>query len=175
MESYIPQTQAQKSAKAEAEKYARQYGKKATNLLFIGPYGTGKSHLAKAAMDKVIERGFGAIFISVPKLLSKLRSSYAKNAESSEEELLAALNTVDLLILDDLGAESQNDWASDKLFQIVDSRQGMSTIYTSNDTPAQLMEKMGERNFSRVANDDTTIIEVDGPNYRLRKFTAQGE
>lgn len=175
LDNYIPQNKSQQIAKESVKKYIEIFDiDNPINLLFIGGYGVGKSHLAKAIADEVMkktnpktDRKYTAIFISVPKLLRKIRSTYNKKSEISEEEIFEVLENVDLLILDDLGAEKQTDWSDERLFDIIDSRQGMHTIYTSNYNEEGLFEILGERNFSRIVNEDTKIIEIQGKNYRL--------
>lgn len=170
-DTYQPFNKTQEYAKRVSKRYVEVFDpNKPLNLLFYGGYGIGKSHLAKAITDGVIGKGHSAIFTSVPKLLTKFRASYGKESDYTEEELIEALNTVDLLVLDDLGAEKTTDWALEKLFEIVDYRQGMCTVYTSNLTPRELMEKLGERNISRIMNEDTEVIRMDGDNYRLRRI-----
>lgn len=171
LDTYEVKNESTARAKRIAERYVEVFStENPRNLLLVGSYGVGKSHLAKAITDKVIETGYSAIFISVPKLLTRFRTSYSKSAEYTELDLIEALTRTDLLVLDDLGAEKSNEWAFEKLFEIVDSRQGMNTIYTSNYQPKDLIKKLGERNFSRVVNLDTTVVEIDGDNHRLGRF-----
>lgn len=170
MNMYQPVNDSQKDAKKRAAGYVEAFDiKRPENLLFYGLYGVGKSHLARCISRGVMLKGHSSIFISVPKLLRKLRSTYNKESEVTEDQLITALEEVDLLILDDIGAENESNHAKEKLFDIVDSRQGRSTIYTSNMTPKQLLER-DERNFSRVLNNDTDVFEILGENHRLRKF-----
>lgn len=171
MNDFQPKNKSQTDAKQTAVDYVKNYDpKKPKNLLVYGPFGTGKSHLCRCISRGVVQKGFSSIFISVPKLLRKLKSTYSKDSDMSEDKLITALETVDLLILDDIGAESDSKWVQEKLFDIVDSRQGKDTLYTSNFNPDKLLEKLGERNFSRVLNADTDPLEVLGDNHRLRKF-----
>ncbi|WP_193065317.1 ATP-binding protein [Oceanobacillus oncorhynchi] len=170
-ENYESSNPSQDKALKISRRFVEVFDKdKPINLLFAGAYGVGKSHLAKSITDGIISKGFSSIFISVPKLLTKFRSSYNKDSDYSESDLIDALSTVDVLILDDLGAEKDSDWSWEKLFEIVDSRQGLHTIYTSNYSPEDLIVKMGERNFSRIVNRDTTTVEIKGDNYRLGNF-----
>lgn len=168
LDDYLPQTKKQAVAKKTAERYIDIFSvENPRNIVFSGTFGVGKSHLAKCITDGVIEKGFSAIYISVPKLLRKFRGTYHKESDYSEDELTQALEETDLLVLDDIGAESDSKWAKEKLFDVIDSRQGKSTIYTTNYSPEDLLEIMGERNFSRVFNRNTAYVEVDGENYRL--------
>ena len=177
--NYYPKNKSQELAKDSVIKYIDIFDlDNPINLLFTGSYGVGKSHLAKAITDGIMQkenpktrRKYTAIFISVPKLLRKIRSTYNRNSEVSEEDILEVLENVDLLVLDDIGAERQNDWSEERLFDIIDSRQGMHTIYTSNYNANDLFEILGERNFSRIVNEDTKIIEIVGENHRLSDLT----
>lgn len=175
LDNYIPQNRSQKIAKESVKKYIDIFDlNDPINLLFTGGYGVGKSHLAKSITDGIMQkenpetkRKYTAIFISVPKLLRKIRSTYNRYSEISEEDIFEVLETVDLLVLDDIGAERQNDWTEERLFDIIDSRQGMHTIYTSNYNEKDLFDLLGERNFSRIVNEDTKILQIEGDNYRL--------
>ncbi|WP_218276450.1 hypothetical protein, partial [Pseudomonas sp. FW305-BF6] len=64
--------------------------------------------------------------------------------------------------------ENEESWAKKKLFEVIDSRAGKATIYTSNFTPNQLAKMYGERDYSRMI-EDTTLIGMHGQNYRLKK------
>lgn len=175
LENYKSTNKSQSYAKKVSERYVEVFDlEEPRNLLFYGNYGLGKSHLAKGIADGVMEKGFTAIFISVPKLLRKIKSTYSRNSEINEDEIITMLEKVDLLILDDLGAEKSSEWEGERIFDIIDSRQGKHTIYTTNFVPEDLMNKLGERNFSRVVNKDTNILELTGENYRLQDL-AGGE
>lgn len=168
IESYEPKNNSQAKAKKIAERYVESFDlKDPKNLLIVGAYGIGKSHLAKGITDKLIEKGHSAVFISVPKLLTRFRDTYNKDSDVSEWEMIETLGSVNLLVLDDLGSEKQSEWAWEKLFEIVDSRQGMHTIYTTNFAIKDLAKKLGERNFSRVMNENSYEVLMDGDNHRL--------
>ncbi len=170
-DNYESKNKSQEKAKKISERFVEVFSKdEPINLVFTGAYGIGKSHLAKSITDGVIDKGYSSIFISVPKLLTKFRSSYNKEAKFSEGEVIEALNSVDVLVLDDLGAEKKSDWSWEKVFEIVDSRQGMHTIFTTNFETKELKNKLGDRNFSRIVNRDTTVVKIEGDNHRLGKF-----
>lgn len=173
-DSYHPKNENQEYAKRVSERYVEVFEKdEPRNLLFWGNYGIGKSHLAKSIADGVMKKGNTAIFISLPKLFRKLRSTYSKESDIVEDEIIKALESVDLLILDDLGSEKSSEWGSERIFDLVDSRQGKHTIYTTNYHPNDLLKTFGEHIFSRIVNGDTTIIEFKGKNYRLRNFNTE--
>ena len=61
------------------------------NLLLAGSYGTGKSHLSYAAVRALLDKGYSGLFLSVPKLLTKIKDTYNSHSEFSEAELLEAV------------------------------------------------------------------------------------
>lgn len=173
--NYIPQNDSQRKAKQVVLNYIKEFDiNKPRNLLFTGECGVGKSHLAKVIADGVMkkenpetETKYTAIFINVPKLKRKIRSTYDSDSEISENEVFETLENVDLLVLDDLGAEKQSEWTMESIFDIVEGRQGKNTIYTSNLNEQELLVHFGDRIGSRVLNEDTRIINIEGKNYRL--------
>lgn len=142
------------------------------NLLFAGMYGLGKSHLTYSICKELRDKGFMAVFISVPKLLTIIKSTYNKSSEFTEAELLDVLSKVDLLALDDIGAEKARKeeegetWATEKLFEIIDGRSGRHTVYTTNLTSEELARKVGQRNFSRMMMH-TKPFKFEGEDYRI--------
>ena len=142
------------------------------NLLFAGMYGLGKSHLSYAICKALRAKGHIAVFVSVPKILTVIKSTYQRNSDFSEAELLNVLSSVDLLALDDIGAErgrKEDDgetWATEKLFEIIDGRSGRHTIYTTNLTSEELPRRVGQRNFSRMMMN-TRPFKFEGQDYRI--------
>ena len=175
--NYQPPTEELKDAWRKVGQYIKDFDPEgaASNLLLVGTYGTGKSHLAYASVKYVLDRGHTAIFLSLPKLLTKIRDTYNSNSQFSEGQLMEMVGQVDLLVLDDVGAEYTNmknaddNWAQSKLFEIMDSRAGRHTIYTTNLGSDKLEVKVNERNFSRMMGN-TEIIKMEGPDFRRKQF-----
>lgn len=175
-ETYHPRNESGAAAKRAAMNYAETFDpKKPRNILFAGSYGLGKSHLAASISKALMEKGYTSIFIAVPKLLTKIRDTYNKKSTHTETELLEALEMVDCLVLDDIGAEQskrQDDgesWAVSKLFEIIDSRVGKHTVFTTNLTSRELQDRIGPRSYSRMMQN-TEIVKMVGEDYRLKDF-----
>lgn len=176
-ESYTPTNPSQEKAKQTVMRYVQNFNKdNPVPLLIMGDYGLGKSHLAAAAVKELAAKNITSIFISVPKLLTKIKSTWDKQTDVTENELLDALERVDCLVLDDLGAEQTKkskdgeiSWSVSKLFEIIDARIGKHTIFTTNLGHKELQEHLGPRNFSR-AMEGVHPIKIEGDDYRLRKF-----
>lgn len=142
------------------------------NLLFAGLYGLGKSHLSYSICKALRDKGMVSVFISVPKLLTIIKSTYNASSDFTEAELLDVLSKVDFLALDDIGAEKVrkeeegDSWATEKLFEIIDGRSGRHTLYTTNLTSDDLQRKVGPRNFSRMMMN-TKPFKFEGVDYRI--------
>lgn len=106
----------------------------AGSLLLAGGHGTGKTRLAAAAANQIMERGVPVLFAFVPDLLDQLRGAYSNEAALPHDELFEQVKNVRTLILDDVGAHSGTPWAEEKLFQIINHRyiNGLPTLVTSS-------------------------------------------
>jgi DNA replication protein DnaC len=181
-ENYIPQNETMKAAKDKCIWYAEHFGesKDVRNLLLQGSYGLGKSHLSYSIAKYVKSRGKSVIFITTPDLLRAIKNSYGNN-RFSESEILKACALVDLLVLDDIGAEyipknkddedNKESWAGDILLTIINSRLGKHTIYTTNYKSPDLQKKYGfhgGRIISRMMRG-TYRIKFEGKDYRIQQ------
>jgi len=141
------------------------------SLFFQGSFGTGKSHLSVSIAKELTNRGYSTIFISTPKLLTKIRATYNKSSEYNEERILQAIAEADLVVFDDIGAEGEySGWSVQKLFEVIDQRAGKHNIYTTNLTSAEFeATKDMQRIFSRMMMNSEPII-MNGTDYRKRQF-----
>jgi DNA replication protein DnaC len=122
-------------------------------LWFFGGPGTGKTTLAMLISRTALEAGRSVAIYSLPKLLSRIRRTFdAEIGEQSHADLFERLTTVDLLHLDDLGAEKQTEWVLEQLYALVNERyeRQRSIIVTSNLEDDQLEEQLGARIVSRL-------------------------
>jgi DNA replication protein DnaC len=91
-------------------------------LIFAGPHGSGKTHLAAAIATTQRKMGAGVIMATVPDLLDHLRATFAPNSPISFDMRFNELKEARLLVLDDLGTEAATPWAKAKLYQLFDYR-----------------------------------------------------
>lgn len=103
-------------------------------MVFVGPVGVGKTHLAMAIGNACINANIETLFATVPDLLDHLRAAFAPTSAVVYDTLFQRLRTCELLILDDLGAERSSSWADEKLFQLFNYRYNrcLPTIVTMN-------------------------------------------
>ncbi len=108
---------------ATALEAAQRFAENAEGWLLIsGPNGSGKTHLAAAIANRIIERGRPALFVHVPDLLDHLRAAFSPQAQISYDDLFEQVRNAPLLVLDELGSHSATPWAEEKLRQIVNHR-----------------------------------------------------
>jgi DNA replication protein DnaC len=91
-------------------------------LLFIGDPGTGKTHLAVAALRALIARGFEGSFFDYQNLLDRIRSGYDKTSEFIDREAYRSALDTGILLLDDLGAHRVTDWVEDTVTSLITYR-----------------------------------------------------
>lgn len=142
-------------AKETAERYAQSFENmdRAKNGLFIlGDIGVGKTHLAAAIANRLIQTGRPVICMTMIDMLARIKATYDKK-EISEGEILRIYETTPLLIIDDMGKEPPTEWGVSKIYTIINSRyEGYKpTIVTSNYTDTEL-----EKRLTPPGGDDTT-------------------
>ncbi|HEY8173097.1 MAG TPA: ATP-binding protein, partial [Dehalococcoidia bacterium] len=125
-------------------------------LLLSGISGCGKTHLAAAIVNRILERGEPALFVVVPDLLDHLRSAYQPGADIGYDELFERVRNAPVLVLDDLGTQAPTPWAQEKLFQLINHRFNLRlpTVVTTNLLPEQLDDRL------RTRLTDTSIARV---------------
>ena len=98
----------------------------------MGPVGTGKTTLAMLVSKAALEAGRSVAIYSLPRLLNEIRDTH--RAERSHVDLLDRLTAVDLLHVDDVGAERTTDWVLEELYSIVNARyeDQRSMVITTN-------------------------------------------
>lgn len=145
-------------------------------LLLAGPVGTGKSHIAVAIINRLIEQGKAECrFYEFGALLKQIQDSYNPTTQSSELSILAPVYEAEVLVLDELGASIPSEWVRDTMYQIINRRYNdrRPTIFTTNyldDVGATsktqtLEERIGPRLRSRLY-EMTHKIEMPGDDYR---------
>lgn len=140
------------------------------NLMLIGGVGVGKSHLSFAMTKYLKSKDVGSVgFMTTGKLLSLIKETYKSGAARTENEVISDIEALDFLVLDDLGAEAMDtnefSWTRKTLFEIINSRIGKPTVYTTNFNDKNLVEVVGERIASRL-QDNTKYINIFTEDYR---------
>lgn len=134
-------------------------------LVLKGGYGCGKTHLAAAVANYRLALGHPVLFVNTPDLLDHLRAAYSPNAAVSYDDRFDQVRNASLLILDDLGTQSNTDWAQEKLYQIFNYRYNarLPTIITTNIE----LESIEIRIRSRMVDTSLVqIVHISAPDFR---------
>ncbi len=116
----------------------------------MGDVGTGKTSLAMIVSKAALDAGRTVAIYSLPRLMNLIRESIEH--EDGVAGFLDLLASVDLLHLDDVGAQMHTDWTVEQLYSLINARyeDQRSIVFTTNLQPDELQEQLGKRTFSRL-------------------------
>jgi len=136
-------------------------------LWLFGSVGTGKTTLAMLVAKSALEAGHSVAIYSMPRLLNEIRRTYDEGSDSSYIQLLDRLAEVDLLHVDDVGAEKSSPWVLEQLYAMVNARYEAerSMSITTNLALEDLVEQIGHRTVSRL-KEMCEAIPLDGRDHR---------
>jgi DNA replication protein DnaC len=173
-------------ARLLGERFAQEYPvNQEFGLLFMGPCGVGKTHLAVAILRVLIDKGVDCLFYDFRELLKAIQASFNTVSQTTEMQVLAPVLETEVLLLDDLGASKPSAWVLDTVAHIINSRYNDKrvTLITTNylDTPATrsgvvredtLTDRIGERMRSRLY-EMCRVVEMQAADFRQQVKQAQ--
>jgi DNA replication protein DnaC len=136
-------------------------------IWFMGPVGTGKTTLAMLVSKTALGAGRSVAIYSLPRLLNEIRDTH--RGDRSHLDLLDRLTAVDLLHIDDVGAERTTDWVLEELYSIVNGRyeERRAMVITTNLDPEALAGQIGQRTVSRLAEICGDGVQLLGDDRRM--------
>jgi DNA replication protein DnaC len=151
---------------------------KAQNVLFIGPPGVGKSHLAIAIGIAAIHNGYSVLYKNAFDLVQEMADAEREDARKEYVRLMTA--KVGLLIIDELGMKQMPKNAADDLLEIIHRRyQTSATIIATNRVVSDWGNILGDNAATAAILDrfldEATIISIKGKSYRLAKKNQKEE
>ena len=173
-----------------SKQFVKNYPVQEVGLLFIGPCGVGKTHLAVAILRELIQKkNVTCLFSDFRELIRDIQNSYTPDSVVSESDVLAPVFESAVLVLDELGAKRSSAWVEETIFYIINHRynQKRLTVFTTNfmDTESEedtrqtffkksgfgkpgddtLVDRIGIRLRSRIY-EMCKVVRMDGDDYR---------
>jgi len=167
-EAVTKQTKALAIARDFADNFEK-HKDRGTWLLMMGKPGTGKTHLCAAIINAIVRKGYTALFTKTFRLLRQVKDTYSANSAVTESELLSRLQTLDLLVIDEIGVQFGTDTERMILFDILDSRyEDMKpTIVTTNIVSIPQLDRLiGTRLLDRFFEGQSKLLLFDWESYR---------
>jgi len=172
LKNYIATESAQIQALNSAKAYVDQFEEcvdAGRCLLMLGNFGNGKTHLGCAILKEVVTRySVSALYAPAPDIIAALKASFAKGSADTEQGILNELCAVDLLLIDELGAQSGTEFERHSLHTIIDKRYRsmLPTIITSNLPSSELAAYIGDRALDRLRENGGEAIAFTWSSHR---------
>jgi hypothetical protein len=144
-------------------------------MILSGDVGTGKTFLARCAVNDFLDRGKPAELITWSEVLRQIRHTYDDATAGTEQSVIKKLGALELLVIDDYGAQRSNtDFALAKLQDIIDERYSgdRMTIITTNFDQQQFADSMDPRTTDRIAAKGSFVV-FSGVNLRQAVATQR--
>lgn len=153
--------------------FVKNFDSKFENLVFYGSSGLGKTFLCNCIAKELLDAGKTVIYVTAFQLFKMIENErFNKTEEEESNEFLDMLNTVDLLIIDDLGTEFSTVLSSSELFNFINTRmlEKKATIISTNLSPQNMINQYSDRIISRIYGQ-YKILSFFGDDIRILKRT----
>lgn len=142
------------------------FGMKKNSLIITGGVGTGKTHLAAAISNLLIDHNIPVLFGTFADHLENIRSEFD---HTGQKKHLSMMKNTPMLVIDDLGKEKQTDWTQEILFGVVNYRYEhlLPIVVTTNLEFSELGNYVGSAVFSRLY-EMSGVVTMSGSNFRMK-------
>lgn len=149
---------------------------RAENVVFLGPPGVGKTHLAVGLAVEAVRNGYTAYFLSAHELISSIKENIASGRIHRK---IKTLNKPSILIIDEVGYAAMEDEVAHYFFQIISNRyENGSIILTSNKSYGSWGDVFGNNVVATAILDrllhHSTTINIKGDSYRIKEKKKAG-
>ncbi|QCI24143.1 DNA replication protein DnaC [Buchnera aphidicola (Muscaphis stroyani)] len=167
-ENYKIEHEGQKKVLEAAKRYAEEFNENIASFIFSGRPGTGKNHLASAIGNYLILHDKSILIVTVADLMSNMKGTFSGTSNVTEENLLHNLSSVDLLMIDEIGMQTESRYEKVIINQIVDRRSSSkrSTGMLSNLDHKGMKNLLGERVIDRMRLGNSLWLTFEWDSYR---------
>lgn len=170
-DNFIAKNEAQQKAVDICRAYASNWQtvkERGMGLILSGKAGTGKTHLACSIAHEFIEQGGMAVFSTVAEMMRQIKSSFAKDSDSTEQQMIDHFSGIQLLILDEVGMDYGTEFNKALIFEVLNKRYEnvLPTILLTNLDTSALREYIGERLIDRMRSGGGKLISFTWDSYR---------
>lgn len=143
-------------------------------ILIYGPNGTGKTHLAAATANAIMQKGYSATFGNVLSFLSAIKSTYSNTSSFTEYDVVSLISESDLTVIDDIDMLLDSGFSQLMVYHLVNHayEYEKKLIITTKLDLQGLFKKLGEATASRLV-EMCRMVKITGKNQRLKKLTAE--
>lgn len=140
------------------------FGDRRNSLLIFGGYGSGKTHLAAAIANNLVDKGIPVLFGTFSDHLEHIREEFDKDGH---RQYLASMKSTPVLVLDDLGKEKRTEWTEQILFDVINYRYEhlLPFVITTNMDENGFGNYVGGAVYSRMC-EACTAVKTQGKDYR---------
>lgn len=147
----------------------KEMKEKGVGILLFGDVGVGKTFVAACIVNSVIDQGYSAIMTNFSRIINTVQETF-----DQRQKYLDSLNSVDLMVIDDLAVERKTDYVKELMYQIIDNRyrSGKPLIVTTNLTIDNLVNATDisdKRTYHRIL-EMCKPLKATGENLRTKQF-----
>jgi DNA replication protein DnaC len=156
-----------------SKKFVEDYPVQDIGLLFIGPCGVGKTHLAVAIIQELIlKKNIPCSFYDFRDLIRDIQNTYTPDSSLTESEVLSPVLQKEVLVLDELGAKRTTAWVEETIFYIINHRYNNKklTIFTSNYLDSEEEEDKRDPYYTKGTKSDESLVDRIGVRLRSRIY-----
>lgn len=154
------------------KKFIRNFENENGNIFIQGEVGRGKTYLINSVAKEILDKNYSVVYMTSTKLFKFLNDYYwaFEDRRSNLEDKYDLIFNCDLLIIDDLGAETHRSTDESNLFDVVNERmnRGLPIIFSSNYDEDMINKAYGPRVFSRIMGNNSRSYEIFGEDLRLK-------
>ena len=153
----------------ECREFVDTFSTSFRNLLLYGNPGVGKTFLSHCIAKELVDKSYSVIYFTAFELFDIMAKSRF-NKDPDAETMYEHIFNCDLLIIDDLGAETSNQFTVSQLFHCINERllRRKSTVISTNLSFDSIKDTYTERTFSRMMSN-YTMLKITGDDIRIKK------